>query len=384
MLVLPGLAGSLEALRWRRYGTVGAGSLAVLSSLVMRRTPLHQVHVDAGAKMVDFAGWHLPIQFGGVAAEHLAVRKSAGLFDVSHMGELRVSGENATDFLRYAALNDVGKLQPGRGHYSMLPNDSGGLIDDLYIYREGDSEYLIVVNAANAERAYRHLARLASLFDAVVTDESSRWALLALQGPAANDLLAPLTEADLAALKKNRIISTQVAQWPARVARTGYTGEDGFEIFLAPAGAVPVWQALSEAKAVPCGLGARDTLRLEAGFPLYGHELTDDTNPLCTPYAWVVKDKTFYGREKMWDPTCERRLVGLELSGAGVPREGYTVLAGAEPVGRITSGTVSPLTRKGIAMAWVDAELSQPQTALKVEIRSKMVPASVTKPPFYP
>ncbi len=355
----------------------------MLSSPLMKRTPLYDAHLEAGARMVAFAGWEMPIQYQGINQEHLAVRQDAGLFDVSHMGEIRVRGAEAEAFLRFATLNDVAKLTPGRGHYSMLPNDQGGLIDDLYLYRHGEEDFLVVANAANTGAVLAHLRALAEAYDAQVEDESDRWALLALQGPKAQAVLGHWI-GELDTLKKNRFTAASFAGKPVTVARTGYTGEDGFELFCAPEDAPTIWRALLEKGVTPCGLGARDTLRLEAGFPLYGHEFTESTNPLCTDYAWVVKDKPFYGREAMWNPKCETRLVGLELLARGVPREGYAVLFEGERVGTVTSGTLSPLTKKAIAMAWVKSDLADIGQRLQVEIRASRVEATVVKPPFYP
>ncbi len=351
----------------------------------MKRTTLYDVHVKHGARMVDFADWEMPIQYKtGINQEHLAVREGAGLFDVSHMGELRVTGENATDFLSYATLNNPAKLTPGRAQYSMLPNDRGGLIDDLYIYCEGDDEYLIVCNAANVGEVAPHLERLAQDYNAQVENESERWGLMALQGPGAALIMSRVTDGDITSFKKNRTLKTSLAGCEVMLARTGYTGEDGFEVFCDAQDAPQVWEALTDEGAVPCGLGARDTLRLEAGFPLFGHEFTETTNPLCSPYAWVVKDKPFYGRDALWNPSCERKLVGLRLLQRGVARQGYNVLHEGDVVGEVTSGTISPLTREGIAMAWIDAALSEPGTSLAVEIRGQGVSASVVEPPFYP
>jgi len=350
----------------------------------LKRTPLYELHVEAGGRMVDFAGWEMPIQYPtGINSEHLAVRESTGLFDVSHMGEVRVRGPQATPFLSFATLNDPAKLRPGRGQYSMLPNDRGGLIDDLYVYREGEDDYLVVCNASNREAVVRHLERLARDYDAEVGDESDAWGLLALQGPGAALMMSRAAEGDVVGLKKNRTLKTTLAGEPVTLARTGYTGEDGFEIFCRPEDAPHLWRTLVAAGATPCGLGARDTLRLEAGFPLFGHELTAETNPRCTDYAWVVKDKPFYGREAMWSRTCTRYLVGLRLLQRGVARPGYRVLVDGKKVGEVTSGTISPLTREGIAMAWVRKAYSAPGTSLEVEIRGQPVPAEVVKPPFY-
>ncbi len=343
--------------------------------------------------MVDFAGWEMPIQYAtGIHQEHLAVRESAGVFDVSHMGEVRVTGAGAgaLDFLRFATLNDPATLRPGRGQYSMLPNDHGGLIDDLYIYCTDADDYLVVCNASNQEAVVTHLAKLARDYDADVDDVSDTFGLLALQGPGAALLLGRLTNADVGGLKKNRTLSGTLSGCAVTFARTGYTGEDGFEIFCRPEDAPAVWQALMGAGAAPCGLGARDTLRLEAGFPLFGHELTADTNPRCTPFAWVVKDKPFYGREAIWSRTCTRQLVGLKLLQRGVARQGYRVLAPGpseeelgEKIGEVTSGMISPLTRDGVAMAWIRRAYSDPGTEVAIEIRAQPLSAVVVKPPFY-
>lgn len=334
--------------------------------------------------MVDFAGWQMPIQYPqGISEEHLAVRHACGIFDVSHMGEIRVAGPDATAFLQYATLNDPAKLQPGRGQYSMLPNSRGGLIDDLYIYRDALDSYLVVCNASNTEAVIDHLKHLARDYEVQLTDESERWALLAVQGPKAAELVSRFAP-EVKELKKNRFVDTSIDGVAVRIARTGYTGEDGFEIFCAPEQARALWDKLTGAGATPCGLGARDTLRLEAGFPLYGHELTQETNPLCTDYAWVVKDKAHYGREAMHNPSCERRLVGLQVTGRGIPRQGYPVYRGDTLIGEITSGSVSPLTKRGIAMAWLEQSFCDVGQEVSVGIRSQRVAATVTKPPFFP
>ncbi len=359
----------------------------------MRRTPLHDEHVALGGRMVDFAGWSMPVQYPtGIQQEHLAVRHDAGLFDVSHMGQLRVRGAAADAFLAWATLNDPTKLRVGRGQYSMLPNDRGGLIDDLYVYRDGAEDFLVVANASNVANVRGHLERLAAegppagggAFDVVLRDESDDWALVAIQGPTAAVRLGRVVDADLTEVRKNRIVDARLSGMPVRLARTGYTGEDGFEVFARPGDAPSVWTVLVEAGALPCGLAARDTLRLEAGFPLYGHELGPDTNPLCTPFAWVVKDKPAYGLEALRSGRCDRRLVGLVLDGRPIPREGYKVLDpdGVE-IGRVTSGTLSPLTRRSIALAWIDARHADEGTRVAVEVRGQPAPGIVTAPPFY-
>lgn len=350
----------------------------------MKKTPLHSVHVGLNARMVDFAGWEMPIQYRtGINGEHNAVRNTCGIFDVSHMGQIRVRGSGAVEFLQYAALNDAGRLKTGRAQYSMLPNDSGGLIDDIYVYRDGPDDFMIVSNAANHEAALAHLQMLAAARDDVgITDEIEDWALLAVQGPEAVALLSGLTGTDLEGSRKNSTVNGQIAGAEVRLTRTGYTGEDGFEVFSAPEQAVAVWEAITAAGAVPCGLGSRDTLRLEAGFPLFGNELDGTVNPLCTGMAWVVKDKDFYGRLAMMGADCERRLVGLELQERGIPRHGYRILQDGSQVGEVTSGTISPYSRKAIAFGWVDSELAQPGTSVAIEIRGQAVETLVVELPF--
>lgn len=333
--------------------------------------------------MVEFAGWALPVQYTSITKEHLAVREAVGLFDVSHMGEFFVRGPQALEFLRWATLNDPARLKVGRAQYSMLPNDRGGVVDDIYVYRTAEDTYLVVVNAANVAKDWAHLNQIASGFDVELEDASEAWALMALQGPQAEATLQPLVDVELAGVRKNATLTLSVAGVRARIARTGYTGEDGFEIFTAGEDAPAVWRALIEGGAVPAGLGARDTLRLEAGFPLYGHELADTTNPRCTPLAWVIKDKPYYGRAALEAGSCDERLVGLVME-RGIPREGYSVLGGGERVGRVTSGTQSPVLKKGIALGWVRSDLAEEGTELEVEVRGRALPARVVRPPFVP
>ena len=349
----------------------------------MKRTPLHDAHLELGARMVEFSGWEMPLQYPtGINEEHLAVRQGVGVFDVSHMGEMEIVGPGALDFLRFVALNDAAKLRVGRAHYSMLPNDRGGLIDDVYVYRTDENEYLIVCNAGSREEVAAHLQRQADGYDCSVSDRSDDWALLALQGPGSAVLLERLARTDLTDLRKNGLRDLDLFGVQVRVARTGYTGEDGFEIFVPQAAGLDVWRGLVDAGATPCGLGARDTLRLEAGFALFGNDLTAVTNPLCTPFKWVVKDKEFYGRERIWGAQCPRKLVGLKLNQRGVARNGYRLYQGQQQIGEISSGTISPVTREGIAMGWVDRQFATPGQAISVEIRGQKVPATIVEMPF--
>lgn len=332
--------------------------------------------------MVPFAGYEMPIQYTSITSEHLAVRGLAGMFDVSHMGEFWIRGPGALAFLQFATLNDASKLKVGRAQYSMLPNERGGLVDDIYIYRTGESEYLMVVNAANIEKDWVYLNSLTPGFEVQLENASDFFALIAVQGPHAAAVLQKFSDTDLISRKKNDTFMGKVLGKWARFARTGYTGEDGYEVFVAPDEAKGVWDALLAADVTPCGLGARDTLRLEAGFPLYGHELTDETSPLCTHFSWVVKSyKEFHGKQALIDSACERRLVGLLLE-SGIPREGYRLLRDGREVGILTSGTHSPVLKKGIGMGYVQAELSGLGTGLEVEIRGKPVPATVAQMPF--
>lgn len=349
----------------------------------MKRTPLYDAHLELGARMVEFSGWEMPLQYPtGINEEHLTVRQAVGLFDVSHMGELSIGGSGAVEFLRFAALNDAGRLRVGRAQYSMLPNDRGGLIDDVYVYRLDEDEFLMVCNAGSRAEVVRHLQELAADFDCEVVDRSDEWGLLALQGPGSAVLLERLARTDLTDLRKNRLRDLELFGVSVRIARTGYTGEDGFEIFVPAAGSEAVWRGLVAAGAAPCGLGARDTLRLEAGFALFGSDLNAQTNPLCTPFKWVVKDKPFFGREKIWGVSCNRRLVGLKLNQRGVARHGYRLYQGQQQIGEISSGTISPVTREGIAMAWVERQFTTPGQAISVEIRGQKVPATIVELPF--
>ncbi|MCA9840160.1 MAG: glycine cleavage system aminomethyltransferase GcvT [Trueperaceae bacterium] len=350
----------------------------------MKKTPLYDSHLALGARMVDFAGWQMPLQYAtGISEEHIAVRTDIGLFDVSHMGELRITGKEAESFLAFSTLNDPSKLKPGRGQYSMLPNEHGGLVDDLYIYMDAEDNYLVVCNASNREAVAAQFEKLAKHYEVTIVDESDSWALLALQGPGAAILLARFVTEDLSSLKKNRKQTVILNGCMVDAARTGYTGEDGFELFCRPDDAVKVWDTLVAAGAKPCGLGARDSLRLEAGFPLYGHEFSADTNPLCTDYAWVVKDKSFFGREAMWGKPCEKKLVAMVLTQRGIARQGYTVFSGDKAIGEISSGTISPFTRDSIAMAWIDADYAQIGEKVQVEIRRDLIEAEICKPPFF-
>ena len=346
----------------------------------LKRTPLHAAHLRAGARMVPFGGWDMPVQYTGVKAEHDAVRSGAGVFDVSHMGEFRVTGSDALRFLQHLTTNDVSKLKPGRAQYNWLPGVAGGLVDDIYIYQHADGEYLLVVNASNTAKDWAHLQAHTTGFDVTLTDESERWALLAVQGPQAESLLQPHTDVDLSTKKKNAFFPAKLFDFDVWLARTGYTGEDGFEVFTDASEAETVWDKLIAIGITPAGLGARDTLRLEAGFPLYGHEFSDTIHPLSSTYTWVVKDKTHVGREHI-SLQPAHRLIGLKLERVPV-REGYPVKVNGQVVGHVTSGSSSPTLGHPIAMALVDAAHAGADL-FEVEVRGKDHPATRMELPFY-
>jgi glycine cleavage system T protein (aminomethyltransferase) len=356
-------------------------------------TPLADTHRALSARLIEFSGWLMPVQYTGILDEHRAVRERAGLFDLSHMGELFVEGADAGAALSAALVSEPPSLKVGRAHYSMICAPDGGIIDDLIVYRLAEERFLVVANAGNAQTVSDTLAERLAGFSAVLDDRSLATALCAVQGPEAAGILAPLTPADLAGLRYYAIVETQVAGIPALVARTGYTGEDGFEVFVDWERAPELWTKLARAGEaaglIPCGLGARDTLRLEAGMPLYGNELDRDTNPYEAGLGRVVKlDKEgdFVGRqalEKVNRDGPAKRLVGLRLQGRGIARHGYTVFARERRTGVVTSGTQSPSLGAAIAMAYVAPGDAEPGTIVDVEIREQRVAAQVVALPFY-
>ncbi|WP_165985815.1 glycine cleavage system aminomethyltransferase GcvT [Streptomyces sp. YIM 98790] len=368
-----------------------------------RSTPLEAVHRALGATMTDFAGWLMPLRYGSEREEHQAVRTRAGLFDLSHMGEITVTGPAAGALLDYALVGHLSALAPGRARYTMICDADGGILDDLIVYRTAGTAYLVVANAANAQTVLDALHERQAGFDAAVRDDRDAYALIAVQGPAAQGVLARLTDADLQGLKYYAGLPGTVAGVPAMIARTGYTGEDGFELFAAPADAEALWQALTEAGAeagtglVPCGLSCRDTLRLEAGMPLYGHELTRNTTPFDAGLGRVVafgKPGDFVGRAALEaaaaraESSPPRTLVGLVSEGRRVPRAGYPVTGpDGTVIGEVTSGAPSPTLGVPIAMAYVDAGYAAPAPAgtsgVAVDIRGTRQPAAVTALPFY-
>lgn len=357
-----------------------------------KKTPLYDAHVEAGAKMVDFAGWLMPVRYGSDIEEHRAVRQAAGLFDVSHMGEIRVRGEGALAFLQRVTPNDVAKLETGRCHYSALLTPQATYVDDLLIYHLGPDDYLVVVNASNIETDFAWLDDQPHP-GCEIEDQSEKFALLALQGPKAKEILARHTAADLGAIKYYGFVQDQeVAGAPCLISRTGYTGEDGFELYLPPEDAPRVWRALLAGGQglglKPAGLGARDTLRLEAGMALYGHEIDAGTTPLEANLGWVVKlgKGDFLGRDVLVaqkEKGVDRRLVGFEMTGKGIGRQGYMVWWQGAEAGEVRSGTFSPTLEKAIGTAYVPAAAAAPGTPLEIEIRGKRVEAVVVPMPFY-
>ena len=362
-------------------------------AIPLHETALVDSHRDLGARLIEFGGWLMPVQYSGILEEHRAVRERAGLFDLSHMGELFVAGPSAGDALAAAVVSDPRTLAVGRAQYSMLCAPDGGIVDDLIVYRLADERFLVVANAGNASIVSDELAARLDGSGAVLDDRSLATSLVAIQGPAAAGILAALTDVDLGSLRYYAIAEGAVAGVSALVARTGYTGEDGFEIFVDWAAAPEVWAALAtagrDAGLLPCGLGARDTLRLEAGMPLYGNELDRSTNPFEAGLGRVVKlDKPggFVGREalaRVARDGISKRLVGLAMTGRGIARHGYPVLRGERRTGVVTSGTHSPTLGRAIAMAYVAPADGEPGTILEVEIRDQAVPAEVVPMPFY-
>ena len=358
----------------------------------VHETPLRDRHEALGAKLIEFGGWFMPVQYSGIIEEHRAVRERAGLFDLSHMGELFFEGPEAGRALAHALLTNPPALAEGRAHYSMICAPDGGIIDDLIVYRLGAERFLVVANASNAPVVSDALAERLAGFKAVLDDRSLAMALVAVQGPRAVDILTPMTDVDLGSLRYYAIAEGTVAGIAALVARTGYTGEDGFEVFVENDRAAELWDAFMAAGSphglLPIGLGARDTLRLEAGMPLYGNELDRATNPFEAGLGRVVKlDKPedFIGRtalEKVAADGVTRRLVGLVMQGRGIARHGYPV-HGPEGRGSVTSGTHSPTLGKAIAMAYVAPADAEPGTIVEVEIRDQRVAAEVVALPFY-
>ncbi len=362
----------------------------------LKKTPLNARHRAHGAKMVPFGGWDMPVEYSGIVAEHMAVRERAGLFDVSHMGQIEIAGKDALAGVQRFSSNDAARLAVGQAHYSGLMSSKGTFVDDLLVYRLAPAHFLLVVNASHIPDDYAYIAeRVKPAGDAVAVDASSRYALLALQGPRALETLQPLTGVDLASMKYYWFAHGEVAGVRATISRTGYTGEDGFEVFVPPQSADKVWLAILESgkpfDVIPCGLGARDTLRLEAAMRLHGNDIDETTTPVEADLNWIVGWKradfdVLAGAEilkaqKASGPT--RKLVGFEMLDRGIARHGYDAYAGNDKVGIVTSGTQTPYLKKAIGMAYLPIALTQPGTEFDVDIRGRRIRARVVPLPFY-
>jgi aminomethyltransferase len=365
----------------------------------LKKTPLNSRHHSSGAKMVPFSGWEMPLEYSSIADEHMAVRTRAGLFDVSHMGEIEIAGKDALAAVQRILSNDASRLQVGQVQYSLLLTPQGTIKDDVLLYRLAAAHFLLIVNAGNIQEDYKWIAEhVAPAGDAVAVEASSRYALLALQGPKALEVLQPLIGVELGAMKYYRFVHGEVASVRATVSRTGYTGEDGFEIFVPPQSADRVWQAILQAgqgaSVIPCGLGARDTLRLEAGMRLYGNDIDETTTPLEADLGWTVgwaKDcfDSTIGAATLREQKAagvRRKIVGFEMVDSGIARHGYDVCTGAPgaaPVGKVTSGTQTPYLKKAIGMAYLPVEHTTPGARFDVDIRGRRARARVVPLPFY-
>lgn len=364
-------------------------SAALASAL--KRTPLFDVHSSLKAKLVDFGGWNMPIQYSSILQEHHAVRTAVGIFDVSHMGEIDIEGRDAVKLVNYVTTNNADKLKIGQAHYSALLYEHGGFVDDILVHKISDTHFFLCVNASNQEKDFEHIRRY-NRFDTKVSFTSENYAQLAIQGPKAAATLQKLTAIDLAGIKYYWFTDGTVAGIPARIAHTGYTGEDGFEIYVPPGSAPDIWRrvmsAAEEFGIKPCGLGARNTLRLEAKMALYGHELTASINPFEADLAWIVKmDKgDFVGRESLaraLENGIQRKLVGFEMTGRGIGRDGYEVWMHGAPSGWVTSGGPSPTLGKNIGLCYLPAEKAVPGNTIQVLIRDTTVDAATVPTPFY-
>ncbi len=333
-----------------------------MSTSALKATPLNAIHRKLGAKMVDFGGWDMPVQYSGIIDEHRAVRESVGLFDVSHMGEIEITGPEALQLIDYVSTNAASKLKDGQAQYSGLLYEHGGFVDDILVHKVRDHSYFICCNASNQEKDFAHIASLNHKFEAEVLFASERYAQIAVQGPKGPATLQKLTTTELAPIKYYHFVDGEVSGAPARIARTGYTGEDGFEIYVDPDDAERLWNELmaagSEFGIKPCGLGARNTLRLESKMALYGHEIDASISPLEADLAWIVKFEKddFVGRQALAKQKAEgvkRKLTGFEMTGRGIGRDGYEVLIDGAPAGWVTSGGPSPTLGKNIGLCYL-------------------------------
>ncbi len=359
--------------------------MVAMAGETLQRTPLYDEHRALGARLVPFAGYEMPVQYEGITVEHEAVRNHAGLFDVSHMGEVVFRGPQAEEAVQRLVTRDVSRLDVGQAGYAAVCLPNGGTVDDVLVYRRPE-DFLVVVNASNREKDLDHFGSHTGDLDVEIVDESDDWALLALQGPDAEGILQNFTDADLSALRYYRYETGEVGGYYAFVSRTGYTGEDGFELYVRPDDASAIWRRIVEAGAIPAGLGARDTLRLEAGMCLYGNELDLETTPLEAGIGFAVhldKEQGFVGREalkKEKDEGLRKKLIGFEVEGRGIARHDYPVKAGGETVGKVTSGTRSPTLGKAIGLALVSPRV---EDQFEGEVRGKAVGARAVPLPFY-
>ena len=358
----------------------------------MKNTALTSTHIELGAKMVPFAGYNMPVSYDGVNIEHETVRKAVGVFDVSHMGEFLITGENALALIQKISSNDASKLTDGKAQYSCMPNNEGGIVDDLIIYRFNEEKYLLVVNASNIEKDWNWISQHNTM-DATMRDLSDEYSLLAIQGPKAAEAMQSLTDVDL---KEIKFYTFEVAPFGGAenviISATGYTGSGGFEIYVKNDDAQRVWDRVFEAGAdygiKPVGLAARDTLRLEMGFCLYGNDIDDTTSPIEAGLGWITKfTKDFVNSEALKEQKENgpaRKLIGFELNERGIPRQGYDIVDdNGKVIGNVTSGTMSPSLEKGIGMGYVPVELAKPGSQINIQIRKKTLPATVVKMPFY-
>ncbi|MBO6607084.1 glycine cleavage system aminomethyltransferase GcvT [Psychroserpens sp.] len=354
----------------------------------MKNTALTDTHIALGAKMVPFAGYNMPVQYEGVNIEHETVRNGVGVFDVSHMGEFLIEGPNALDLIQKVCSNDASKLTIGKAQYSCLPNDTGGIVDDLIIYRIKEETYLLVVNASNIEKDWNWISSKNDV-DAEMRDISEDYSLLAIQGPKAVEAMQSLSSHDLSEIKfYNFIVGDFAGIEHVIISATGYTGSGGFEIYCKNSEVKQIWDKVIEAGATPIGLAARDTLRLEMGYCLYGNDIDETTSPIEAGLGWITKfTKTFTNSEALEDEKRrgpEQKLVGFELDDRGIPRHGYDIVdSEGRTIGRVTSGTMSPSLGKGIGLGYVPAILAQPGSKINIQVRKKAIPATVVKLPFY-
>jgi aminomethyltransferase len=356
-----------------------------VTTAAARRTPLFEQHQDLGAKLVPFAGWEMPVQYEGIREEHSAVRRHVGMFDVSHMGEVEVEGHDALAFLQRVLSNDIAKVAVGGAQYSCLCQEDGGVLDDLFVYRLGGDRFLIVTNAANHETDLAWLGRQSRGFDVIVRDVADRYAMLAVQGPHARAVLGSALGVELP--PRFHVSHVRVGRRPALACGTGYTGEDGVELLIDPEVAAPIWAELLDAGVVPCGLGARDTLRLEVCFPLHGNELTPERNPVEAGLGWCCKEATgFVGSEAIARARAEgtaETLVAFEIEDKGIPRETNPVFHEGEQVGVVTSGTFAPSLELGAGMAYISSELAEVGTEIEIDVRGKRRRARIASKPLY-